>query len=60
MCHYISKYFCNNLLLPAKPRLEKKNSRVLLPTLTCVNSPVDHQSPKISKTIDNGMYLPLS
>ena len=69
LLHYLIKIcviiflniFCNNLLLPAKPRLQKKNP-LPWPTLTFVTwltSSVNHQSPKISQTIDNGMYLPL-
>ena len=60
ICVIFLNIFCNNLLLPAKPRLKKKTSRVLWPTLTFVTSSVNQQSPKISQTMDNGMYLPLS
>ena len=61
MRHYIFKYFCNNFLLPAKPHLQKQTPlESPWHTLTFVTSSVNHQSPKISQTMDNGTYLPLS
>ena len=68
LLHYLIKIcviiflniFCNKLLLPAKPRLQKNSLESPRPTLTFVTSSVNHQSPKISQIMDNGMYLPLS
>ena len=60
MCHYIFEYFfLNNLLLPAKPRLQKKTSRV---TLTYFDfGDLISQSPVTQDKPNNGQwYVPTS